>query len=99
MTTIARNDLMYLAGFMDGEGCFKIDKYGRTVVGAAGSRIALKVCRELLPYLKEKQEQANLLVSFQETKVMGRRPIPAEIFCHREDLLLRCKMLNGRCSK
>ena len=60
------------------------------------SRDAMCVCQTLVPYLREKREQAALLIAFQQTiGGIGRR-VPAEVKVERERLGGMVKALKGR---
>ena len=101
MNTNTDEDLIYLAGFLDGEGCFSIyrekivvtcancykpiidwlkQKYGGTVSKREARKETHRVCyswvvvagnakdllEQLVPYLREKQPQALLLLAYQQ---------------------------------
>ena len=103
--------LAYLAGFLDGEGCFRADinRYCKVLVtcgntylptlellqktfgGSIGAikkrkvhykqayqwsvsdKLASNVCQTLAPYLREKAEQALLIIALQQTKGQHRK--------------------------
>lgn len=121
----------YLAGFLDGEGCFYAEttKYGKTTITCTnsyhatilrlqevfGGKVrydrkqkihhkqlltwtvrygdAVKVCEKLAPYLKEKAEQALLIIAIQQTKYHGKHTLPEETVKERIRLAMRLKEL------
>ncbi len=131
--------LAYMAGYMDGEGCFQANSQDRYIYLSLSNthkptlewirdtfggnlskqkprkelhyrpiyqwRIwalgAYPLCKALLPYLKEKKEQAEVLIQIQETLFKGgglrdpldrRKPHPS-VLEEREILVKRLKEL------
>lgn len=123
-------DKSYIAGFLDGEGCFTLSgKYHKIIVACENTYLpviellhdvfggslthlqnkrkpnwrpthrwtvvaqdALYVCKTIVPYLKEKTEQALLLILIQQTKQCNGR-ITNEVFEERERLAKGVKRL------
>ena len=61
--------------------------YRWTVVGNVASRL----CQKISPYLKEKAEQALLIITIQQTKRRG--PLPDDVINERKRLLQKLKEL------
>jgi hypothetical protein len=119
-----REDLSYIAGYIDGEGCFWIGQHHKIGLSVSNthkptiewlqrkfggsisnprkrkqhhrpvytwqivSQEALKVLQAVVPFLREKTEQALLLIALQQTKglpLRGRKLDP-EVFAERERL-------------
>lgn len=55
----------------------------------AGAEVSVATCKELLPFLREKQERAEILIAYQGTKGYKKWNIPIEIRTQRADLLHR----------
>lgn len=132
MDNIDEDILLYTAGFLDGEGCFSVQKNWKITVSCANtnrpiiewlknnfggsickngtrlrrenhrriyswqlvSRQAGEFCKMIAPYLKEKTEQALLLIAIQQT--MGKRRgkcVPLEIVEERNYLANKVKEL------
>lgn len=119
----SEEDLVYLAGFLDGEGCFWINKrdtvgisctntykpvidwlhstYGGTVhidkpkksnhrvtyTWQLVSNPAVELIRHFSPYLKEKQKQALLILSFKS--LLGKRGSRPSKECKEERFRLK----------
>ncbi len=60
------------------------------------ARRASDACKELLPYLVNKQEQARMLITFQETKGDNGAFVSPETYAFRAQLYLAVKKLNPR---
>ena len=128
MVNLTEEELGYLAGFMDGEGCFYItpaptykvhvrcsntykpiidrlqELFGGSVTEdvkrkphhkqcyswGVVARDAEKVCKTLLPYLKEKKERALACILIRQFNTQGKRP-SKEILEEKERLYVKYK--------
>lgn len=116
-------DLAYLAGYLDGEGCFTLGQAHKPVLAventhkptiewlhrtfggsmsrklstrkahhrhtyrwAVVNREASDVCRAVAPYLREKTQQALMLIVVQQTKNYqgARKGLPPDVLAERE---------------
>ena len=129
---MSQKDLIYAAGFIDGEGCFYLANnrkpaiacentykpvvlwlkrmFGGSVTPCKGRKKrhrttyrwavvcqdAIKVCRLLIRYLKEKVAQVQVLIAFQKT--VGRPGIRISNIVRKQRIFLSLKLkkLKGR---